>query len=188
MQTTETNGENWGGIQVHNALGINGYATPCLYKAGDVIHVAAGNELGEIQYFGTLNPADILGPLEEWDGIWNAAMRGLRSSGTLGDVNNDGLPEMPVGIQTADCAGSRVPLSILLNGVHLRHGRVPQPCTMWIYNYPFRVDGAKDSEFTWTDLQGRTSYRPDFAVRRTRPPCSFLAGDLRLNDTTRSGP
>ena len=29
---------SWGGIQVNNALGINGYSTPCLYQDGGDIH------------------------------------------------------------------------------------------------------------------------------------------------------
>lgn len=159
MQTTETNGENWGGIQVHNALGINGYATPCLYKAGDVIHVAAGNELGEIQYFGTLNTADILGPLEEWDGIWNAAMRGLRSSGTLGDVNNDGLPEMLVGIQNGGLRwfqGTAVHVTEWSTSPAMGVFPNPVPCGSTVALSGWT--GQRDSEFIWTDLQGRTLY------------------------------
>lgn len=99
LQSTAELESNWGGIQVNNALGINGYATPCLFESGGDIHVASGNELGEIQYFGILDPSNILAPLNAIGPSWNEAMRGLRASGTLGDVNADGIPELIVGIQ-----------------------------------------------------------------------------------------
>ena len=157
LQTTPELEANWGGIQVNNALGINGYSTPCLYMDGADLHIAAGNELGEIQYFGILNPADILAPLEATGPSWNASMRGLRSNGTLGDVNGDGIPELVVGIQngglrwlngtTVDITGYELPDAPLV---------APNPANAgeWI-----RIALPQPSHMAWLDVQGRLVHR-----------------------------
>ena len=153
LQTTPELEANWGGIQVNNALGINGYSTPCLYMDGADLHIAAGNELGEIQYFGILNPADILAPLEATGPSWNASMRGLRSSGTLGDVNGDGVPELVVGIQNGGLRwfnGTTVDItSFQLPGAPLV---APNPASAgeWI-----RIALPQPSRMAWMDVQGR---------------------------------
>ena len=91
--------ENWGGIEVNNALGINGYATPALYRDENGLHVCVGNELGAIQYFGLVNPTELGEPLNNLVDQMTPSTQGLRASGALGDLNQDGIPEMLVGIQ-----------------------------------------------------------------------------------------
>ena len=156
IQTTPEFETSWGGIQVNNALGINGYSTPCLFEDGGDIHIAAGNELGEIQYFGLLNPADILAPLEASDSSWNSAMRGLRSSGTLGDVNADGIPELVVGIQNG---GLR-----WFSGTAVGIVSPVQPMRPVIAPNPARADGfirlelQQPSRLEWLDLRGRSVF------------------------------
>ncbi|MGB1122286.1 MAG: FG-GAP repeat domain-containing protein [Flavobacteriales bacterium] len=153
LQTTPEFEASWAGIQVNNALGINGYSTPCLYMDGVDLHIAAGNELGEIQYFGILDPADILAPLEATGPSLNASMRGLRSSGTLGDVNSDGIPELVVGIQngglrwfngtTVDITGYEPPERPMV---------APNPASAggWV-----RIELPQASRMAWIDVQGR---------------------------------
>jgi hypothetical protein len=154
LQSTPEFEENWGGIQVNNALGINGYATPCLYATGDGIHIAAGNELGEIQYFGILDPSNVLAPLQGTGPSWNETMRGLRSSGTLGDVNGDGLPEMLVGIQNG---GVRWFDGVTVGLAHLPAWQAPR-----IYPNPAQagaticLEGAANCTGHWLDMRGRT--------------------------------
>lgn len=153
LQTTPETEANWGGIQVNNALGINGYSTPCLYDDGSGLHIAAGNELGEIQYFGTLDSEDILAPLEASGPSWNEAMRGLRSSGTLGDITGDGIPELVVGIQngglrwfngtTVDITGHQLPSLPII---------APNPART---GGPIRIMLPQRSRVAWFDAQGR---------------------------------
>jgi hypothetical protein len=153
LQTTPELEDNWGGIQVNNALGINGYSTPCLYEDGADLHVAAGNELGEIQYFGILDPSDILAPLEATGSSWNATMRGLRSSGTLGDINGDGIPEMIVGIQNGGLRwfnGTTVNITGYVLPAPPSVAPNPTSAGGWI-----RIELPQPSQTAWMDVQGR---------------------------------
>ncbi len=152
IQSTPSLGTNWGGIQVNNALGINGYSTPCLFADGSTIHIASGNELGEIQYFGTLDSADFLAPLYTNGSSWNESMRGLRSNGTIGDVDGDGIPELVVGIQNG---GMR-----WFNGIAVGIATqfwsdpffAPNPAQAGGF---IRVNLMEPCHVNWFDIQGR---------------------------------
>ena len=99
LNSTEENGENWAGIQVDNALGIDGYSTPALYQEDGVWHVVVGNELGAAEYFGTVDPSNPHATLASISDALGGFKPGLRSTPALADLNGDGVPEMLVGIQ-----------------------------------------------------------------------------------------
>lgn len=147
-------GENWASIQVNNALGINGYSTPALYRDGSGVHVVVGNELGKAQYFGVIDPNDFGAALPEIDGQLNPTMMGLRAAAALGDINADGIPEMLVGIQNG---GIR-----WLQGLSMHHSEIqsnhhptafPNPV---VTNQMVQLRSSSIIEFVqWYDLNGR---------------------------------
>lgn len=92
-------GENFGGIQVENALGINGYSTPALLVLDGTLHVFVGNELGNVEYFGVVNATALDAPLTNQSHQVNGNQQGIRAAAALGDVNADGFPELLVGMQ-----------------------------------------------------------------------------------------
>lgn len=98
FESLET-GVNWADILVDNALGINGYSVPCLYQDGNGLHVFVANELGRVQAFGTVDDANPYAILNETSEALGGFEPGLRAAATLGDVNNDGIPELLIGIQ-----------------------------------------------------------------------------------------
>jgi hypothetical protein len=97
--SSPTSGLEWGGILVDNALGINGYSVPALYTADGTVYVFVANELGRVQYFGTVNGADWLAPLPEVSSSVLEDAPGLRGAAALADLDGDGLPEWVLGIQ-----------------------------------------------------------------------------------------
>jgi len=92
-------GENFGGIQVENALGINGYSTPALLVIDGSAHVFVGNELGNVEYFGVVDAGALDAPLTNQSDQVNGNQQGIRAAAALGDVNADGFPELLVGLQ-----------------------------------------------------------------------------------------
>lgn len=99
LNSTEENGENWAGIQVDNALGIDGYSTPALYQENGMWHVVIGNELGAAEYYGTVDPFNPYATLVSSSDAIGGFKPGLRSTPALADLNEDGIPELLVGIQ-----------------------------------------------------------------------------------------
>lgn len=95
--------DNLGGIVVDNIFGINGYSVPCLFVDGAGCHMYVAGETGQIQDFG-LWPAGS----SDWGQALteaNASLAagadiGTRAAATLADLNNDGLPELAVGVNT----------------------------------------------------------------------------------------
>ena len=99
LWTSPTTGENWGGIVVDNALGINGYSVPCLLPHGDVTEVFVANELGQLQYFGPFTPGTDPGYLPEISAAAGGFQPGLRAAAALADLTSDGIPELAIGIR-----------------------------------------------------------------------------------------
>ena len=97
--TSPLTGENWGGIVVNNALGINGYSVPCLYAHGGVTEVFVANELGAVEYFGPFTPGTDPGFLLEISGAAGGFQPGLRAAASLADLDADGIPELAIGIR-----------------------------------------------------------------------------------------
>lgn len=95
--------ENLGGIQVDNLFGINGYSVPCLFVDEAGIHMYVAGETGRIQDFGVW-PAGS----SDWEqalpeapsGLAGDPMPGTRVAAAMADLNNDGLPELAIGIHT----------------------------------------------------------------------------------------
>ena len=92
-------GQDFGGVQVENALGINGYSTPALLVIDGAAHVFVGNELGNVEYFGVVDAAALDAPLTNQSHQVNGNQQGIRAAAALGDVNADGFPELLVGMQ-----------------------------------------------------------------------------------------
>ena len=80
-------------------------------------------------------------------------MRGLRSSGTLGDVNGDGIPEMVVGIQNGGLRWfNGTTVGITDNELPNNPLVAPNPASAgeWI-----RIAMPQPSHLAWMDVQGR---------------------------------
>lgn len=91
-------GEALGGITVNNQLGINGYSVPQMYRDSDgELHLFVANEVGTIEYYNNIsnNLSGIFNQVtDELGGISD----GLRCAMFIGDVNNDGFPDLFYGI------------------------------------------------------------------------------------------
>lgn len=91
-------GEAFGGVTVNNALGINGYSVPQMFRDSDgELHLFVANEVGTIEYYNNIsnNLGGIFNQVtEELGGISD----GLRCAMFVGDVNNDGFPDLFYGI------------------------------------------------------------------------------------------
>lgn len=95
--------ENLGGIQVDNLYGINGYSVPCLFVDEAGIHMYVACETGRIQDFGlwpagSSDWAQVLPEAPE--GLAGDPMPGTRVAAAMADLNNDGLPELAIGVNT----------------------------------------------------------------------------------------
>ena len=98
---SEAFGEDWGGIQVSNILGINGYSTPALYEDDLGIHVLVANETGTVQSFGFVT-SNFETALEESNAEVLAnglGGNGFRASAAFADLNNDTIVDCILGIQ-----------------------------------------------------------------------------------------
>ena len=159
--SSEAFGQNWGGIEVNNALGINGYATPALFKDENGLHVCVGNELGEVQYFGLAEPMALEAPLANAADQIHPPLQGLRASASIADLNQDGIPELLIGIQNG---GIR-----WFEGTSTDMGMNSNPTTLLAYPNPVRCGqglnlfeseeilspSASWRNAYWVDMRGR---------------------------------
>lgn len=99
LVSTDESGENWAGISVDNALGINGYSVPALYAGPDGWHVFVANELGAVQSFGNVDPTNPFAVLPSINASLGNFHPGLRGAAAFADLNADGIPEWLMGIQ-----------------------------------------------------------------------------------------
>jgi hypothetical protein len=92
-------GTNWAGVFADNTLGINGYSVPFWFSDEEGNHLLVANEVGTIQYFGTVDSEAFDAILVEVDGAIGGFLHGVKASGALGDLDGDGLPELLMGMQ-----------------------------------------------------------------------------------------
>lgn len=157
---TEEFGSDWAGIQVNSALGINGYSTPALYRTADALHVFVGNELGKVQYYGTVQPGDWTAGLSNQSDDVVGNGRGLRASACLNDLTGDGIPELLVGIGNGGIRWYSGVTVGFESATHLRNARVyPNPAKI---GTPLQCEvpaSLRNSNtiIRWTDMSGRTS-------------------------------
>ena len=83
-------------------------------------------------------------------------MRGLRASGTLGDMNADGIPELIVGIQNGGLrwfSGTTVGIASPVKP--MQPVITPNPARAGGF---IRIELQQPSQFEWLDLRGRSVF------------------------------
>ncbi len=180
---------------MNNALGINGYATPALYRDENGLHVCVGNELGAIQYFGLVNPTELGEPLNNLVDQMTPSTQGLRASGALGDLNQDGIPEMLVGIQnggvrwyqgtTTHVGINAVPASVLACPNPVRCGQLIQLIGN-DQSSPLLPSSWQTA--CWVDTRGReipVQWMGNYSLRAPSSPGLYMLSNIARSESDR---
>ena len=180
-------GENFGAIQVENALGINGYSTPALQHMNGALHIYVGNELGNVEYFGVVDANTLDAPLPNQSHQVNVNQQGMRAAASLGDVNSDGFPELLVGLQNGGIRwynGSA--LSLNESSANTDFAPFPNPVQA---GQPLQLDlqpGGilrSNSACTWFDQWGRKLPTPTATHQSITAPATPGIYVLRFQTT-----
>lgn len=91
-------GEAFGGVTVNNLLGINGYSVPHMYRDDDgVLYLFVANEIGGIELYNEIDN-NLGGLFNQISDDIQGISEGNRAAMCLGDVNNNGYPDMFYGL------------------------------------------------------------------------------------------
>ncbi len=91
-------GEAFGGVTVNNLLGINGYSVPHMYRDADGgLHLFVANEIGGIELYNQIDN-NLSGLFNQVTDDLQGISEGNRAAMCLGDVNNNGYPDMFYGL------------------------------------------------------------------------------------------
>ena len=91
-------------------LGIDGHSIPSFTLVDNGLRVLVTNETGTVPDFGVV-PASWDAVLDEVNGRPSGRSAGFRAASTFRDFNDDGLLDVVVGIQMAECWPTKAALT-----------------------------------------------------------------------------